>query len=205
MKIYFVRHGETQWNKERRLQGQTNIPLNENGRRVAELSREGIKDITFDIAYTSPLDRAKETAQILLAGRDIPIIEDDRLKEISFGDNEGVHIPELVEHKRAPLYQFICEPEQYVPSPEAESLEALSDRCREFLEQVIIPAEGNYETVMVAAHGALICSLISYLEGSPKSEFWNGNLQKNCGFTIVECKDGKLSLLDKGVVFYELI
>lgn len=203
MKIYFVRHGETQWNRERRLQGQTNIPLNENGRKAAELSREGIKDITFDIAYTSPLDRARETAEILLRGRNIQIIEDSRLKEISFGSGEGINIVELTEHKRAPLYQFICEPEHYIPSSDAESLEALSRRCQSFLHDVIIPCEGKYETILVATHGALICSLISYLEGHPKSEFWNGNLQKNCGFTIVECKNGELRLLEKGVVFYE--
>ncbi len=203
MKIYFVRHGETQWNKERRLQGQTNIPLNENGRQVAELSREGIKNIHFDIAYASPLVRAKETAEILLKGRDIEIIEDNRLKEIAFGSGEGTNIPELLEQKKAPLYQFICEPDKYEPAEDAESLEELTARCQSFLQDIIIPAEGKYETIMVAAHGAFICSLISYLEKFPKSEFWNGNLQKNCGFTIVECKDGKLKLLDKGIVFYE--
>ena len=75
MKLYIIRHGQTDWNRARRLQGRTDIPLNEWGRRVAELTREGLKDVTFDVAFTSPLIRAKETAELILRG--IIEVEDD--------------------------------------------------------------------------------------------------------------------------------
>ena len=83
MIIYIIRHGETDWNVLRKFQGRTDIPLNENGRQVAEWTREGLKEIDFDIVYTSPLRRAKETAQIIVGDRQIPIIEEERIIEMA--------------------------------------------------------------------------------------------------------------------------
>ena len=62
MKIYFVRHGETDWNKDRKIQGQVNISLNEFGRHLARETAKGLKEIPFAVCFTSPLDRARETA-----------------------------------------------------------------------------------------------------------------------------------------------
>ena len=68
MKLYIVRHGETQWNKARKIQGQVDIPLNEFGRTLAKKTAKGLADINFDLCYTSPLIRARETAELILAG-----------------------------------------------------------------------------------------------------------------------------------------
>lgn len=92
MKLYIVRHGETDWNKARRVQGFSDIPLNEYGRHLARETAEGMKDIPFDLAYTSPLVRARETAEIILAGREIPLIESNGIKEMGFGEYEGMCI-----------------------------------------------------------------------------------------------------------------
>ena len=80
MLLYIVRHGETDWNKSHRVQGRTDIPLNDYGRRLAEETAEGMKDIQIDIGMTSPLLRAKETAQIILKGRDVPLYDEARLQ-----------------------------------------------------------------------------------------------------------------------------
>lgn len=90
MKIYMIRHGETDWNKMRRLQGQVDIPLNEFGRHLAVETAPALKDISFDIVFTSPLKRAKETAELVIGERDIPIIEDKRIMEMGFGEFEGL-------------------------------------------------------------------------------------------------------------------
>ena len=79
MKIYFIRHGETDWNTEIKLQGRTDISLNENGRKVAKWTRDAMRDIMFDVAFTSPLKRARETAEIILEGKDIPILDEERI------------------------------------------------------------------------------------------------------------------------------
>ena len=88
MKLYLIRHGETDWNKEGKLQGRTDIPLNEDGRADAELTRDAMKNIEFQVAFTSPLIRARETAEIILKDRDIPIVNEERIIEVGFGEYE---------------------------------------------------------------------------------------------------------------------
>ena len=78
MRLYIVRHGETDWNRIHRVQGRTDIPLNDYGRRLARETAEGMKEVRIDLGYTSPLLRAKETAQIILADRGVPLYEDSR-------------------------------------------------------------------------------------------------------------------------------
>ena len=90
MRLYIVRHGETDWNRIHRVQGRTDIPLNDYGRHLARETAEGMKDVRIDLGYTSPLLRAKETAQILLGDRDVPLYEDSRIEELSFGSYEGM-------------------------------------------------------------------------------------------------------------------
>ena len=90
MKLYIIRHGETAWNVEGRLQGQSDTELNENGVRLAKVTAEGLKNIPFDLGISSPLRRAKHTAELVLAGRNVPLTTDDRLMELSFGSWEGL-------------------------------------------------------------------------------------------------------------------
>ena len=72
--LYIMRHGKTDWNAKHKLQGRTDIPLNEEGIQMAEQAKEKYKDVNFDICYCSPLVRAKQTAEIVLEGRNIPIV-----------------------------------------------------------------------------------------------------------------------------------
>ncbi|MBR2803395.1 histidine phosphatase family protein [Candidatus Saccharibacteria bacterium] len=88
MKIYLVRHGETEWNRLHKRQGRTDIPLNETGIKQAEELHDKLKDFEFDVCYSSPLSRARQTAEIVVSGRS-EIIYDDRLMERSFGTLEG--------------------------------------------------------------------------------------------------------------------
>ena len=90
MDIYLIRHGETDWNKMRRLQGVTDIPLNACGIELAEKTAEGLKNVPFDRIYTSPLIRAKKTAEIIRGDRPVELVVTDGLKEISFGEYEGL-------------------------------------------------------------------------------------------------------------------
>lgn len=91
MKLYLIRHGETDWNKERKLQGKSDIALNAFGRTLARKTAKHLSNLSFDLAITSPLKRAKETAEILLEGREIPLLEDERLAEMGFGCLEGYY------------------------------------------------------------------------------------------------------------------
>ena len=88
--LYIMRHGRTDWNAAHKLQGCSDIPLNNEGRQMAEEAHKKYKDLKFDVCYCSPLIRARETAEIFLRGTNVPIIEDKRLHEMSFGIYEGV-------------------------------------------------------------------------------------------------------------------
>ena len=74
MRLYIIRHGETEWNVSGRMQGSTDIPLNEKGIRLAQVTAEGLKDVSFDLAITSPLERAKQTAEIILAAAAVVVL-----------------------------------------------------------------------------------------------------------------------------------
>lgn len=88
--LYIMRHGKTDWNACHKLQGRTDIPLNDKGRMMAAEAGEKYADIHFDECYSSPLARAKETAEIFLKGRGVPVYTDDRLVEMGFGIYEGI-------------------------------------------------------------------------------------------------------------------
>ena len=87
--LYIMRHGKTDWNELHKLQGHTDIPLNEKGRLMAKAAHDEYMDVHIDLCFASPLIRARETAEIFLQGRDIPIEIDERLKEMCFGEYEG--------------------------------------------------------------------------------------------------------------------
>ena len=86
MKLYIIRHGETYWNIEGRLQGRTDIELTPSGISIADRSSQGMKNIRFDYIFSSPLKRAYKTAEIIRRDRSIPIITDNRLIEVCFGN-----------------------------------------------------------------------------------------------------------------------
>ena len=92
MKIYLVRHGETDWNQAGLLQGQTDIALNAQGLEQAREAAERLKEVPFEIAFCSPLIRAKRTAETIIGDRKITLTTDERLRELNFGPWEGVDI-----------------------------------------------------------------------------------------------------------------
>ena len=135
MQLYVMRHGETSWNTERKIQGRTDVELTENGKEMARLSAEGMKDIKFDYIYSSPLTRAYTTAEIICKNRDIPIFTDDRLMEVCFGEWEGKDITT----RKDMLEAFFDDPVNYAATGGAESYDDILKRARDFLEDVIYP------------------------------------------------------------------
>ena len=152
MKIYLIRHGETEWNHLRKMQGQMDIPLNEYGIELAEKTAEGMKDIKFDRIFASPLVRAKKTAEIIAANSCVEVETDDRLKEINFGEGEGSDINEVKADSSHPLHNFFIHPEQFVPMEGGENFAQVQKRGLEFLKEVVFPLEGSVENVAVVAH-----------------------------------------------------
>lgn len=189
MELYLVRHGQTVWNKAGKLQGRTDIELNESGRQLAGELGEELENVEFDRIYSSPLIRAYETACLIRGHRNIQIVRDERLLEISFGDGEGDSWEEWNKPEN-PYNAFFSAPEKYSPPPHGESIESVLLRTKEFIQKVVEPQWKNAERFMIVAHGALNCAIMCYLENNPKEKFWGKGLQKNCQATVFEY-DGK--------------
>ena len=199
MKIYFVRHGETDWNTETRIQGRTDIPLNKNGRYVAELTRDGLKDVPFDAAFSSPLSRAKETAEIILQGKNVNIIEDERLIEVSFGKYEGQTPEESDDNRKL----FFSRPELYVAKDGAESIEDMLEREGDFLRELFLNDAYKDSTILIATHGAALSGLLCVIKGYGVADLWKDGLHQNCGITIVEVTDGKPEIVKESFILYD--
>lgn len=185
MEIYIVRHGETIWNKSRLLQGSRDIELSKEGREAAIARGEQLKDVDFDIIYSSPLSRAYETACIIRGDRTTEIILDDRLREVNFGINEGESSIELQKDKRNPFCKFFDDPGNYEAPEGGESLKDVCVRTKEFMEQVIEPQKDKLERVLIAGHGAMNKGIMCHVLNHGIDEYWAGGLQKNCGVLIV--------------------
>lgn len=202
MLIYLMRHGETDWNKARRLQGQSDIPLNEYGIELAVKTAEALADVPFDMAFCSPLGRAQETAKIILGNRATPLCTDERLKEINFGTNEGICFDSAKKNPEDPLHNFFCKPEYYCPPEGAESFAQVAERGKTFLQEKILPLEGSCETILIVAHGAFNRSLVNSIMGTPLQEFWRISLP-NCAVSILSLEEGQFKVVEESKVYYE--
>ena len=152
MKIYLVRHGQTDWNYQKKIQGQQDVDINEQGIRQAEKLAEILKNVPFEYAVCSPLTRAHHTAEILLKYHSVPLSYDERLKEIYLGEWEGKTHKEVMTQEKNPVWQYFHCPENYHPDGDMESLEKLYRRGEAFVREVLFPLEDHYETILVVAH-----------------------------------------------------
>ena len=193
MKLYMLRHGRTLWNEAGKLQGRTDIALSGEGRRSALETGEKLADVSFSAAFSSPLARARETAELILRGRDVPVQTDERLIELSFGSAEGMYLSDLAP-ERQPTSRLFAAPEAYLPPEGGESYASLEGRCRAFLEEVILPYEKAWEHVLIVAHGGTVRGLFSAMFGRASNEIYGSHVQKNCAVNIVDCTAGNFNL-----------
>ncbi len=204
MKMYIIRHGQTPWNARKCLQGRSDVDLNENGIHLAELTGAALRDVPFDMAFTSPLIRAKHTAQCILAGREVPIVEDERLIEISFGIYEGCCYAE--ENRQVPpqwIENFFHAPQDYVAALGGESLDDVERRTRDFMEDICDRKELQDKTILVSTHGCALRGLLNSIRESTREDYWHGGVSKNCAVSIVTCNRGeKPVLVEENHIYY---
>lgn len=175
--LYIMRHGRTDWNVRHKLQGRTDIPLNDEGRMMAAEAGKQYSDIHIDICYSSPLERAKETAEIFLKGRSVPVYTDDRLVEMGFGVYEGIENSFAIDV--CPINTLFKKPEKYVTVEGGESFEELFARTGEFIDNVVMPQVNKGKDILIVGHGAMNCSIIAKFRGTQLDKFWDGKTD-NC-------------------------
>lgn len=193
MTIFIIRHGQTDWNAEYRLQGQKDIPLNELGRRQATDNGVKLRQVAGDLSvYTfvsSPLNRARETMERLRVAAELPAKDyaiDERLKEISFGDWEGWTTAEIFERtpdkvRERDIGKWDFQP----PGEDAESYEILSWRVGSWLTEATRP------TVAVC-HGGVIRCIFKLTGALSKQDAARLDIPQD---KILKYADGKLEWL----------
>ncbi len=203
MLIYLIRHGQTNYNKQSRLQGQTDIDLNEQGRLLAGITGEALKNIKFDYIISSPLKRAMETARIIIRKKEVPIIEESRVQEIGFGDYEGLCFG--IEGYNIPnpdFKHFFTAPDQYQVPPRGESFENIIKRTGEFLHDLINTPSYQNKTILVSTHGCALKAILANIKKVPVSEFWGEGVHKNCAVSILKAENGKIEIVEEGKIYY---
>ena len=154
--IYLARHGETTWNKDRRFQGQLDVELNDIGREQARALAEAAADHSFAAIYTSPLSRARETAEIVGEALGLEPRVDERLKEVDVGDWEGRYKAELIRDEPDAWQAFQQAGEDF-RFPGGESLEQQQERVIAAL--VNITQRGDLPALVVCHRGAIRVAL----------------------------------------------
>ena len=144
--ICLVRHGQTDWNRHGKLQGQTDIPLNEIGKQQAKECKDYLKNSHWDALITTSLMRARKTAEIINEAMNLEIVEMDHFIERYFGEGEGMLREER--EKQYPDFLF----------PEMETYEKVVERVRDGLKE--IHAQFPDQKVLVVAHGAVISTIL---------------------------------------------
>lgn len=203
MRLYMIRHGETDWNKKRCIQGQVDIELNEFGRLLATETAEGLKDISFDVCFTSPLGRARETAEIILSGRDVPIIENKKIMEMAFGEYEGGCCSEEGWNLPEAFRKFFNDTANYQAPKNGEDFYDVKKRTGEFLDELYQMEEWKDSNVLISTHGAALAGLLNNIKEEDITKFWGVGVHKNCAVTEVEVQNGKAQILSENKAYYK--
>ncbi len=170
---YLVRHGETQWNADERIQGQTDVPLHDGGRREAALTGKRLSETRFAAVYASDLGRAHETARIIVGEQSAQptpeISTTDLLREVSYGIFEGLTWAEIRDRDpRMSDRQFVRDLD-FAPE-KGESYRHVLARTGEFA-RTLAQRHGN-DDVLVVGHGGSLRALTINILGLHEGDFW---------------------------------
>ncbi|MDD6156378.1 MAG: histidine phosphatase family protein [Lachnospiraceae bacterium] len=203
MRLYIIRHGETSWNTRKRLQGQRDIMLNENGVKLAEETAKGMKDVDIDLVISSPLIRAKETAGILMSQRELPMITDRRLTEMSFGQWEGESMIDSTVISPEFRKKFLTDPMHCVCPPGGETFEKVLARTADFYRWLISNKAYENANILISTHGAAGRCLLAAVDGE-RDNLWRGGVPRNCAVSIVEVENGVGKIVELDKLYYHL-
>jgi len=177
-KLILVRHGETEWNRTRRYQGHTDVELSATGLWQAERLRNRLAVQKIDIVYSSDLKRALNTAQIITSKHNLAVIPCKELREIDFGELEGMTFDEI--QRYYPDWDGVDSNESI---PNGESLSQFASRIELYIARLV--EQTDDKTVLVVAHGGSLQVLVCILLGINTKHWWQIRLY-SASLTIVE-------------------
>lgn len=171
MEILLTRHGQTEWNLLKKVQGKVNIELNETGIQQAKMTRDSLKEEKIDLILCSPLKRAIQTAEIINQERNIRMIIDERLSERDFGEFEGMSNTDF-------NFNAFWSYKQNLKYDKAENIKDFFRRVYNFLDNIKNEYDGK--RILIVAHGGISIPVKCYFEGIPNAETLLTLCLRNC-------------------------
>ena len=180
-KVYIVRHGETEWNAQGRIQGHTDVPLSEQGRRQAQLVARRLRGVTFDAAFASDLSRTRETAETILEGTGVALNTTPQLREYHKGVFEGLTVHEYARQYPGQYQASLVNDLDFAPTG-GESIRETQTRMGTFVDEMM--KRHLTDTVLVVGHGGSLRSLIVKLLALPLEANWKF-VMGNCALSLI--------------------
>ncbi len=180
--LWLARHGQSVSNAVRRFQGAQDVPLSPLGHRQAEALADRLADWPIAHVYASPLERARRTADIVVAALGAPLTILDDLRELSLGEWEGRTVDEVRTLPGDPYAQWVRDPVAMAP-PGGEALAEVQARALRAVGR-IAAAHGPGEAVLVVSHGGVISAYLAHCLGLPLSSLWRLTVS-NCALSRV--------------------
>lgn len=177
--LYLLRHGETEWNKNSIIQGQTDTELNESGLKAARKAVDLFKEIELDYIYSSDLKRARKTAQFIAQDKNLAIRESSKIREIAFGDWEGLKYNQIKDN--FPRRAAAWEEDPLHNSPNSgENLLDFKKRVDNFFQKILSKHQGG--KILVVSHGGVIKTYLTSVLAIEVNKYWQFQID-NCSLT----------------------
>lgn len=190
MQVHLIRHGQTNWNKEKRVQGHSESTLTEEGKQQAAALAPMLSPYKISKVYCSPSVRTRETADILFADSNVQIEYCDDLREIFLGPWEGLLQSEIRSLYPENFSHFWEAPERF-DQEGAELFATVQQRGLMLLKQIL--STHTTQDVAIVSHGVLIKSILCALEGRPMAQLWEPPIMHNCAHSIIACESAKVA------------
>jgi len=182
VRLFLVRHGETCWNKDEIFRGQIDVKLNEHGLEQARLTAAALRALDLSAIYTSPLQRAAETARLIAEPHGLPVVIEPGLTDLDYGSWQGLS-HEQVQREQPELYQQWVNNPQLVHFQGGESLADIRSRVLEFYR--LLAKRHHAQNVVAVSHRVVNKVLLCALLGLDNSRFWRLR-QDTCGINVID-------------------
>lgn len=195
LRLYITRHGETEWNIERRMQGWKDSSLTPKGMENAAALGERLKDVDFNVIYSSSSRRTIHTAELIRGDRDIRIIPEDNLREINLGEWEGKTSVEAA-IMDSPMHTAFWEAPHLYVSKTGESFFQVRDRIEAVLSK--ISEENEKGNVLIVTHAVIAKTITTIFKALPVERVWDPPFMHGTGLSLVELNEGEARVVFEG-------
>ncbi len=192
MKLYLVRHGQTDWNAQGRIQGQLDIPLNEEGKSQAKIAAEKLKNHKISSIISTDLQRGLETAQIINRYHNLEIKTDPRLREKYYAMWEGITWNEVHAQNPQLTQEILDSPLKWHAPEDGETMEEMFTRIKSFLVDLKnhnSHTSGNDHNLLIVSHNSPIRIMIAIAKKIAPEDYRKVGHIKNSELHIIEIRD----------------